>query len=89
MKVGIYRDTAVTETGQVWLEDLRVGPSLASVQSPDSASSRIPAESDPANNPSAGGSSSSGDTLTWIAGGLLVVVVGLAVLSLRRRRTHG
>jgi hypothetical protein len=90
MKVGIYRDTSVTETGRVWLEDLRVGPTLASVQSPDSASSRIPTDSDPANNPSAGGgSSSSGDTLTWIAGGLLVVVVGLAVLSLRRRRTRG
>ena len=89
MKVGIYRDTAIRETGRVWLEDLRAGPTLASVRSPDSASSRIPADSDPANNPASSGRSSSGDTLTWVAGGLLVVVAGLAVLSLRRRQTRG
>jgi hypothetical protein len=90
MKVGIYRDSSIRETGRLWLDDLRIGPTLASVQSPDSASSRIAADTDPANNPSRGGGpSSSGDTLTWIAGGLLVVVVGLAVVSLRRRRTRG
>jgi hypothetical protein len=90
MKVGIYRDTSIKETGRLWVDDLRVGPTLASVQSPDSASSRIPADSDPANSPSgSGGSSSSGDALTWIAGGLLLVVVALAAVSLRRRRTHG
>ncbi|MDD7940801.1 polysaccharide lyase [Actinomycetospora lutea] len=89
MKVGLYRDTSVSETGRVWLEDLRVGSSLASVQSSISASNRIPSESDPANNPSAPGGGSSTETLTWVAAGLLVVVAALAVLSLRRRRTHG
>jgi hypothetical protein len=88
MKVGIYRDTSIEETGRLSLEDLRAGPTLASVRSPDSASSRIPADSDPTGTPGgSSGSSSSGDTLTWVAGGLLVVVVALAVVSLRRRRT--
>lgn len=91
MKVGIYRDTAVKETGRVWLEDLRAGPTLASVQSPESASSRIPAGSDPGTSAgSSGGSSSpSSGSLTWVAGALLVVVVGLAALSLRRRGARG
>jgi hypothetical protein len=89
MKVGLYRDTSIEGPGHLWLDDLRVGPTLASVQTPDSASSRIPSDSDPANNPSGSGRSpSSGDTLTWVAGGLLVVVVALTVVSLRRRRTH-
>jgi hypothetical protein len=90
LKVGIYRDTSIDAPGRLWLDELRIGPTLASVQTPDSASSRIAANTDPANNPSGrGGSSSSSDTPTWVAGGLLVVVAALAVLSARRRRTRG
>lgn len=89
MKVGIYRDTSIEETGRVWLEDLRAGPTLASVQSPDSTSGRIATDTDPGTGSSGGGRSSSDETLTWVAGGLLLVVAGLAALSLRRRQTRG
>lgn len=85
MKLGLYRDESIDEPGRLWLEDLRIGPSLASVRSEESGSSTIPDESD-----AQGGSSDSDDgtstTMTWIAGGLLVVVLVLAALLLRGRR---
>ena len=83
MKVGIYRDTSIEQTARLWINDLRIGPTLSSVRSPESRSVAIPSESDPAGAPTA---SSSSDTAIWVAAGLLALVVLLAAGSLRLRR---
>lgn len=87
MKFGIYRDTAIDQPARLWVEDFRVGTSLASVVSPVSAAGATPVEGAPVTSP-APASSSSPDTMIWIAGGLLVLVVLVVAGRLRRRATH-
>ncbi|GLZ48526.1 hypothetical protein Acsp06_47110 [Actinomycetospora sp. NBRC 106375] len=86
LKVGIYRDTSIDAPGNLWLDELRVGPTLASVQSPGSPSAAIPTESDPTSGPSGGGRGGSSETILWVAGGLLLVVVLSTAGSLHHRR---
>ncbi|MDD7966703.1 heparin lyase I family protein [Actinomycetospora lemnae] len=86
MKVGLYRDDGIDEDGRLWLEDLRIGPTLASVRSPATASTAAPVEDETTAAP--GSSSSSSGSLTWAAGALLVLVGGAAVLAMTRRRAR-
>lgn len=84
LKTGLYRSSSLKDGGaRLWLEDLRVGPSLASVRSQGSASANIP-EAEAADAPE--GSSDTSSTVVYVAGGLLVLVVLLGVLVLRGRR---
>jgi MYXO-CTERM domain-containing protein len=83
MKVGLYRDKSIDEPARFWINDLRVGPTLASVRSPESQSTATPVEND-----STGTSSSSSRSIVWFAAGLLLVVVLFAAGSLRRRRAR-
>ncbi|GAA4865128.1 heparin lyase I family protein [Actinomycetospora straminea] len=84
LKVGLYRDDSIDEEGRLWLEDLRVGPTIESVRSPATSSTAAPVEDGTTASPTSSSSSTS-DTLTWVAGGLLVLVVLGAVFSLGRR----
>jgi hypothetical protein len=85
LKVGLYRDESIDETGRLWLDDLRVGPSMESVRSPVSPSGAEPVEDEETGAPAA--SSASSDGLMWVAGGL-AVVVGLAVVAALRRQAR-
>ncbi|MEJ2888107.1 polysaccharide lyase [Actinomycetospora aeridis] len=87
MKVGLYRDTDVDEEGRVYLDDLRIGPSLASVQRPGSASSSIENATDPGEQPASPADGAS-DVAPWIAAFLLLIVAGAAVAAVSRRRTR-
>ena len=84
MKLGLYRSDSIDEPGRLWLEDLRIGPSLASVRSEESGST-VTDEDDPQSAPS---DSDDGmlSTVTWVAGGMLVLVLVLAALLVRSRR---
>jgi hypothetical protein len=86
LKVGLYRDESIDETGRLWLDDLRIGPSMGSVRSPVSSSGAEPVEDAETGAPAT--SSASSDALVWVAGGLLVVVVGLAVAATMRRQAR-
>jgi hypothetical protein len=88
LKTGLYRSSSLDDGGaRLWLEDLKVGPTLASVRSQGSASEAI-SENDTADDPAATSSSGS-STALWVAGALLAAVVLLGVLVLRgRRRVH-
>lgn len=87
LKVGYYRDTGIDQFGRLWLQDLRVGPTLDSVRDDDGPAANIPRGDDPAVTPPAGSADDSSSTLPWIGGALLVVlVIGAAVLLARRRR---
>jgi len=90
MKVGIYRDTSIKETGRLWIDDLRIGPTLGSVQSEESASGVIAAEDNAAGSGPVGTPMGlSANVATWVAGGLLVVLLLLTVSSVRpHRRVH-
>lgn len=72
LKVGLYRDDSIDEQGRLWLEDLRVGPTLGSVRSPASPSADSPVEDE--STASATRSSPSVDGAAWAAGTLLLVV---------------
>lgn len=86
LKTGLYRSSSLDDGARLWLEDLRVGPTIESVRSPGSASTAIP-EADTA--PASGAETSSATMLIWIATGLLVLVVVLgAVVARGRRRVH-
>jgi hypothetical protein len=84
LKTGIYRDRDIDQTGRLWLEDLRVGPTMASVRSPEQ-SGAAPVEDDSTASPAGSSSSKDSDALSWLAGGLLVVVVGAGVAAAFRR----
>ena len=86
LQTGLYRSSSMRDGGaRLWLEDLRVGPTIASVRATGSASEDIP-ENDPAAEPGDTGGSA---TMIWVAGAALVavVVLGGAVL-VGRRRVH-
>jgi hypothetical protein len=87
MKLGLYRDESIDEPARLVLEDLRIGPSLASVRSQESGSSAI-AEDDAPSSTSGGSDDGALSTASWVAGGLLVLVVILAGAALRSRRVH-
>ena len=65
-------------------QDLRIGSTIESVRSPATSSTSAPVEDETTASPSSSSSSTS-DALTWVAGGLLVLVVLGAVFSLGRR----
>jgi hypothetical protein len=83
LKVGLYRDESIDETGRLWLDDLRVGPSMASVRSPDATTEAQPVEDEDTATPSTPSSTAS-DVALWAAGGFLVLVVLAAVTRARR-----
>lgn len=88
MKVGLYRATTIQEPATLWVDDLRIGPTLASVRAAGSASETITEDAEPGTTPDAPAADPASNTVTWIAGGLLVVVVLLAAGALRRSRAR-
>jgi hypothetical protein len=81
LKVGLYRATAIDEGGRLWIDDLRVGPTMASVAPTSLATAADPAAASSA--PTHGD-----DVVTWIAGVLLLGVVSLLVATRRSERVR-
>ena len=74
LKVGIYRATAIDEGGRLWVDDLRVGRTMASVSRPTRSRARPPVKVIPTRRgPSTAADRT--DAVTWVAGVLLVAVV--------------
>lgn len=71
LKVGLYRDDSIDEAGRLWLEDLRIGPTIASVRSPATSATAAPTEDGSTSSSSPSGT----DGPTWVAAGLLGIVV--------------
>ncbi|GAA4754680.1 heparin lyase I family protein [Actinomycetospora chibensis] len=97
LKVGLYRATAIDEGGRLWVDDLRVGRTMASVSptAPTGTGSATAGEDGDASNDPAVEASPSGtaadrddDAVTWVAGVLLVAVVLLLVATRRDARTR-
>lgn len=97
LKVGLYRATAIDEGGRLWVDDLRVGRTMASV-SPTAptgtgsarAGGDEDASADPvvAASPAGTAADRDGEAVTWVAGVLLVAVVLLLVATRRDARTR-
>jgi len=85
LKVGLYRATAIDDGGRLWVDDLRIGTTMASV-----APTTLATPEDEAADPSAAGSAPThrDDTVTWIAGVLLLGVVTLLVATRRSERVR-
>ncbi|PVZ07979.1 polysaccharide lyase [Actinomycetospora cinnamomea] len=80
LKVGYYRSTSIDETGTVYLDDLRVGPTAASVGG--RATSNIPAgELETGPSPA---SDTSSTPIVWLAVALVALVLVAVVIRLRR-----
>jgi hypothetical protein len=95
LKVGLYRATAIDEGGRLWVDDLRVGRTMASVgataatgtgSATAGADADLPA--DPATTASPAGTAADrdGDAVTWVAGALLAGVLLLLVATRRDAR---
>ncbi len=80
MKLGLYRDTSIDQTGRLWVDDVRVGPSMASVASELQSS---PPSEDVNGAPSGSNGGGTSDVI-WVAAGMLVLVA-LFALSTRIR----
>lgn len=81
-KVGLYRDRAINQPARLYLEDLRIGPSMSSVRDPGApALTEGPAPT----TPSAGGGQPS-SALLWTAIGLVVLVLAVALMRPWARR---
>jgi hypothetical protein len=89
LKLGLYRATRIDEPGRLWVDDLRVGSTMASV-APTGMGSGTPG-ADPvaqdAATPTGGVPAREVDTVTWVAGALLLGVVVLLVATRSLRRT--
>ena len=88
LKLGLYRATAIDEAGRLWVDDLRVGPTMASV-APTGMGTGTPG-TDPvvedAAAPAGGAAERDIDAITWVAGALLLGVVLLFVATRSARR---
>lgn len=86
MKVGLYRDTSISDPGKLYLNDLEVGPTMASVtQGPLSTA---PEDGDTGSSGTGGGSSSgTSGAAVYVAAGLLAVVGLITYARLRRSRS--
>jgi hypothetical protein len=94
LKVGLYRATAIDEGGRLWVDDLRVGRTMASVSPTGTGSATAGEDEDTGADPAVAASPSGtaadrdGDAVTWVAGVLLVAVVLLLVATRRDARTR-
>jgi hypothetical protein len=94
LKVGLYRATAIDEGGRLWVDDLRVGRTMASVAPTGRGSATAGEDEDASGDPAAAASPSGaaadrdGEAVTWVAGVLLVGVVVLLVATRRDARTR-
>jgi hypothetical protein len=86
LKVGLYRATKIDDGGRLWVDDLRVGTTMASVApttpaTPENGAADPAAAADPA-------PTHRDDTVTWIAGVLLLGVVTLLAATRRSERVR-
>lgn len=94
LKVGLYRATAIDEGGRLWVDDLRVGRTMASVGPTTTGSATAGEDEDASADPAVAASPSGtaadrdGDAVTWVAGVLLVAVVLLLVATRRDARAR-
>ncbi|WP_208114389.1 polysaccharide lyase [Actinomycetospora succinea] len=91
LKLGLYRATRIDEGGRLWVDDLRVGPTMASVAPTGMGSGT--AGGDPVAEDAAAPAGPADiaaerdvDTVTWVAGALLLGVVVLLVATRSARR---
>lgn len=81
-KVGLYRDRAIDQPARLYLEDLRIGPSMSSVR--DAGAPALTEGSAPTAQSTGSGGPSSG--LLWAAAGLVVLVLAITLLRSGARR---